>query len=216
MRLWRVVLPHRAGDALSGEGARRFGGRWNRPGQPAVYLSTTPSLAVLEWLVHVDPSDGPTEIMVIGYTLPDDEPVTRLGDADLPAGWRRHPVPESVRELGAAWLASGRTLALVVPSAVLPLTEERNVVLNPRHRALSRLTEIRRERVALNPRMSSAHPAAPPAPGPIRSEDSRPGSRRSTRLVRVDAKGCRGSRQSLRRELAAGPGCRRACSGARR
>lgn len=37
------------GEPLSGEGAARFGGRWNRPGQPALYLSADHGTAVEEY-----------------------------------------------------------------------------------------------------------------------------------------------------------------------
>jgi RES domain-containing protein len=39
--------------------------------------------------------------------------------------------------LGDAWLTTGRTLALQVPSALIP--EEPNFVLNPAHAAMSQL-----------------------------------------------------------------------------
>lgn len=153
MRLWRVVLPRRADDALSGEGARRFGGRWNLPGQAAVYTSTSPALAMLEWLANVDASDAPPELVAIAYEFPDDEPVTRIGTNDLPEDWRAYPVPEAVRQLGANWLDSSSTVALVVPSVVLPLTGEQNIVLNPAHSGVARLAEIRRDRVTLDSRL---------------------------------------------------------------
>ena len=154
MRLWRVVLPRRACDALSGEGARRYGGRWNRPGQTAVYTSTTASLAVLEWLAHVDPSDAPPELVAIAYELPDDEPITRLGMADLPADWRTYPVSENLRRVGADWLDAGETVGLAVPSVVLPLADEQNVVLNPDHPGMTRFSEEHRERVVVDPRLT--------------------------------------------------------------
>jgi len=153
MRLWRVVAPRRARDALSGEGARRYGGRWNRPGQAAVYTSRTASLAVLEWLAHVDPSDAPPEWVVIAYELPDDEPVMRLGMADLPADWRTYPVPEHLRRMGADWLDAGETVGLAVPSVVLPLADEQNVLLNPGHVGMRRVSEANRERVVVDPRL---------------------------------------------------------------
>ncbi|PSO65770.1 MAG: hypothetical protein BRC36_03005 [Cyanobacteria bacterium QH_2_48_84] len=137
MRLWRVILPRRAGEALSGEGARRFGGRWNRQGQAAVYTSTTASLAMLEWLAHVDAADAPPELVAIAYELPDDEAVTRMGMSELPTGWRASPAPEDLRRIGIEWLDAGETVALVVPSVVLPLGDEQNLVLNPATRAWS-------------------------------------------------------------------------------
>jgi len=155
VRLWRVVLPRRADDALSGEGARRYGGRWNHSGQAAVYTSTTLSLAVLEWLANVDPSDGPAELVAVTYELPKDEPVMRLGANDLPAGLRGYPVPKALQRLGAEWIGTGATVALAVPSVVLPFAEEHNIVLNPTHAGITRVTEHRRERVTLDPRLIS-------------------------------------------------------------
>jgi len=48
--------------ALDSEGARLNGGRWNSPGQPAVYTSSTLALAALEYLVHIEPADAPEAI----------------------------------------------------------------------------------------------------------------------------------------------------------
>ena len=50
---WRIDRPRR--NAFSGEGARRFGGRWNSPGVAVVYLSEHQSLAALEIFVHLQP-----------------------------------------------------------------------------------------------------------------------------------------------------------------
>jgi RES domain-containing protein len=39
-------------DLLTGEGSRRFGGRWNPPGTAVVYASLTPETAMAETLAH--------------------------------------------------------------------------------------------------------------------------------------------------------------------
>lgn len=39
-------------DLLTGEGSRRFGGRWNPPGIALVYASLTPETAMAETLAH--------------------------------------------------------------------------------------------------------------------------------------------------------------------
>jgi len=50
---WRIVQTHVADRAFTGEGARRYGGRWNSKGYAAVYTSGSISLAILEVLVHI-------------------------------------------------------------------------------------------------------------------------------------------------------------------
>ena len=41
---WRIVKQKHSRSAFSGEGARRFGGRWNSPGVSMVYLAHRRSL----------------------------------------------------------------------------------------------------------------------------------------------------------------------------
>lgn len=45
---YRAHHPNWSWTPLSGEGARRHGGRFNRPGVPALYLSRDPSTAIRE------------------------------------------------------------------------------------------------------------------------------------------------------------------------
>ncbi|MHB1224491.1 MAG: RES family NAD+ phosphorylase, partial [Gemmatimonadaceae bacterium] len=93
----------------------------------------TASLAALEKLVWVDPDDMPDDLVLYEILLPDDAPCARLHAAHLPAGWTEPGSPACL-ERGQQWLAGGRELALIVPSAVLPdATDETNVLVNPRH-----------------------------------------------------------------------------------
>ena len=46
--LYRAINPVYARDPLSGEGARRFGGRFNARGTPALYTSLSPHTALRE------------------------------------------------------------------------------------------------------------------------------------------------------------------------
>jgi len=55
MRAWRIVRQDHGSAAFDGEGAWRFGGRWNSRGTRTVYTSATLSLAALETLVHLNP-----------------------------------------------------------------------------------------------------------------------------------------------------------------
>jgi RES domain-containing protein len=49
---WRIDASEYAQSWDSGEGAYRFGGRWNRPGTRAVYCALDASTSILEVAVH--------------------------------------------------------------------------------------------------------------------------------------------------------------------
>ena len=55
LTVWRLVTARFADRAFSGEGARLYGGRWNRKGVPLVYTAGSQSLAMLEMLVQDEP-----------------------------------------------------------------------------------------------------------------------------------------------------------------
>ncbi|HEV2122738.1 MAG TPA: RES domain-containing protein, partial [Chloroflexota bacterium] len=59
MRLsaWRILKAKYREQPLSGEGARRVGGRWNHRGVPLVYLAESIALATLEILVHLQDTE---------------------------------------------------------------------------------------------------------------------------------------------------------------
>lgn len=63
---------------------------------------------------------------------------TALPATDLPADWRNEPIPPSTQAVGETWLREGETLALQVPSAVVP--PETNVAINPHHPDFDRIT----------------------------------------------------------------------------
>jgi RES domain-containing protein len=150
MRCWRITSKKRSATAFDGEGARRFGGRWNSVGIPAVYVSEHLSTAVLEILVHADPSDLVASFVTIEIELPDDV-LHRAPDATLPSDWRETPAPATCQAFGDTWLQAGTGLGLVVPSAVIP--ECVNVIINPRHAAMTRMKELRRMPFAFDPRL---------------------------------------------------------------
>jgi RES domain-containing protein len=132
MQLWRICRRHHAKRAYDGKGARRFGGRWNRPGDALVYASPTLSLAALEVFVNmVEPPDAPDDYVSVTATLPDDVSVERWEADSLPPNWADPAPPRILQHLGSEWVHSLRTAVLLVPSVVIRV--EFNVLLNPAH-----------------------------------------------------------------------------------
>lgn len=127
---WRIVKKRFAAAAFDGEGAAAFGGRWNSPGVQVVYVASTRSLAALEMAVHLDRAALLASFVFIPCDF-DERLVTAIDRRTLPAGWRRDPPPAELAVLGDAWVASGRSAILSVPSAVIE--DEPNFLLNPAH-----------------------------------------------------------------------------------
>ena len=140
MRIWRLCREPFAAQAFSGEGARRFGGRWNSRGVPMVYSSTSLSLAAIELFIHLEPGLAPDDLVYVSAELPEGEPARTLEPDELPEGWWTDEPPRGVpttRQLGDAWIAGRESLAMRVPS--VPIRSEWNVLVNPLHLRMSEL-----------------------------------------------------------------------------
>jgi RES domain-containing protein len=127
---WRIVKKRHATAAFDGDGARRFGGRWNSPGIRMVYVASTRSLAALELAVHLDRSTVLSSFVLIPCEF-DERLVTRVSVGRLPADWRRDPAPPELARIGDTWANAATSAALEVPSAIIE--QEMNYLLNPRH-----------------------------------------------------------------------------------
>jgi RES domain-containing protein len=140
MRIWRICRARFAGEAFSGQGARRFGGRWNSPGVPMVYSSSSLALAAMELFVHLEPNQQPDDLVSIAALLPEGEPAMRLEPSKLPSRWWSDNF-KPLRVIGDKWIHENKSLAIEVPSAALRM--EWNVLVNPQHPAI---TEIKIEK----------------------------------------------------------------------
>ena len=130
MEVFRLARANRRHD-LSGYGAYLYGGRWNLPGMAVLYTATQRAMALLETLVHLPVADLPDDMYLMTLEVPDDVSRESLAPADLPPDWQRLSMPLPTATLGHAWLQAGRSLALQVPSVVVP--QETNLLLNPAH-----------------------------------------------------------------------------------
>lgn len=138
MDAWRLC--RRPFADLSGEGARLYGGRWNRRGLAVVYLAENPALAALEVLVHLD---LPPELVPNDYVLMRAELPFRATDAVIASD-------TSPIALGNDWLLGRETPLLRVPSVLVP--HSHNYLLNPIHRTSARARIVSVEPFAFDSR----------------------------------------------------------------
>lgn len=139
--VWRIATdtPEYEAHDLSGKGAERSGGRWNRPGRPVLYTASTVSLACLETIVHLNAGALPLNRFLVEIVVPDDVWAVRqvLPRQNLPVGWSAIPEGRVSLDIGDRWLRDGSSALLGVPSVIVP--EEFNVLINPRHSDAARI-----------------------------------------------------------------------------
>src|SRR5207245_9258404 len=82
------------------EGAYRSGGRWSIPGVRLSYASEHQSLAMLEYFVHLDKDDAPTDLVLAIARIPDDLSCQRVAIGDLPSNWRDAAAPTELAHFG--------------------------------------------------------------------------------------------------------------------
>jgi RES domain-containing protein len=123
MRIFRLHRAQRAASDFSG--SLIYQGRWNPAGTPMLYASTALSLSCLELLVHLTPNLMPMDYV---YSTADLESAPEI------AGYRGDLADvDSARRFGHRWAGQRETLAIRVPSVIVPI--EFNVLLNPTHAA---------------------------------------------------------------------------------
>lgn len=149
LTVWRLVTARFAKSAFTGEGARLYGGRWNRKGVALVYTSASQSLAMLEMLVQDEPLRA--QYVAIDVRIPKAVTIDRIKVEDLPADWRDVTAREKLQLMGTQWAARQSAAVLAVPSAVVP--SEFNYLLNPLHPDFRKIRIGRPQRVRTDPRL---------------------------------------------------------------
>jgi RES domain-containing protein len=130
MIVYRVTQT-RYKDDLSGEGASRYGGRWNSKGVPLLYTSDSRALCTLEVAVHLPLSILPAGYVMLEIELPDEAAIEVVEISELPDNWLDFPPPPTLRDIGDRFASERSAPILKVPSAVVP--GDFNYLLNPLH-----------------------------------------------------------------------------------
>ena len=97
--VYRVLRRAYARSPFDGEGAYRYGGRWSSPGVRLSYTSEHQSLAMLEYFVHLDKDDLPTDLVLAVAEVPDDVTRESVNVSGLPANWRDGAAPPELTML---------------------------------------------------------------------------------------------------------------------
>lgn len=128
-RAWRIVKERHAATAFDGEGAWRFGGRWNSPGTRVVYASESKALAALETLVHLNP---PVVLKYVAIAIEFDAAlVETVSVSSLPIDWTQEPPSRATQIIGDRWVKEAPSAVLELPSIIIQ--SESNLLLNPAH-----------------------------------------------------------------------------------
>lgn len=149
-QFFRMVQSRWANTAMNGEGARLWGGRWNHPGNAAVYLAESRALAALEILVHAPRELLHTDWIIIEVEIPD-EWIQSVKPNQVPADWRNLPSSPSARDFGSRWLTENRNLALRLPSTIIP--KEHILLIQPHHPNASKLRSSKPKPFSFDPRL---------------------------------------------------------------
>ena len=132
---WRIATDTRdyVAEDLSGTGAKKTGGRWNREGHPMVYAASSISLACLETLVHFGSGGLPLNRYLVRLDIPDDLWKARqvINEKTAPVGWDALPEGRVSLDFGDRWIKEQHSAVLLVPSIIVP--EEHNILINPAH-----------------------------------------------------------------------------------
>ncbi|MGI8554995.1 MAG: RES family NAD+ phosphorylase [Pyrinomonadaceae bacterium] len=134
---YRIYKAKYAATMFDGEGAYRFGGRWNSRRTRILYTAGSLSLAALEMLVHLN-----DEEILLSYSFAAAEfdeslilPVEEF--QTLPKNWSASPPPLEIQRIGDEWASSEASVVLKVLTSVLPV--EFNYLINIRHPEVSKI-----------------------------------------------------------------------------
>ena len=127
MLLYRITRKEFA--ELSGNGSRLYGGRWNSEGRSAVYMASSRSLAILESLVHLNPTNVPNDLCIMQIDVPGS--MQEFDIKLLPVNWEEYDDQYALKQIGDKFLGAKEKLLLKLPSAIVK--QEFNFLFNPLH-----------------------------------------------------------------------------------
>ncbi len=151
MKLYRIAKKKYAAD-ITGEGAKIYGGRWNRPGLAVLYTSESRALALLELIVHFSSKAAFKENYYFLSFEVNENLIESLDHNILPKN-EIDLNDNRLWNLADYYFLEKKIAALRVPSVLIP--QEYNIILNPKHFELKHLSVIDFEPIVLDERFKS-------------------------------------------------------------
>jgi RES domain-containing protein len=158
VQIYRLGQEAHSKQILAGEGALVQGGRWHTRGRRVVYCASVEALAVLEVRVHLGSDLSGVPYVMHTVELPDGE-LGVVPRKSLPSNWNAITLREGTQAIGDQWLASGRSLALRVPS--VHSRSDYNVLFNPSHPSAHRVRIVGHYRYTFDHRLFRSMPPDP-------------------------------------------------------
>jgi RES domain-containing protein len=135
-------------EDISGNGAAINGARWNSKGVRLLYSGEYISLVILESLVHLRENNIPQNQFLLTLYLPDNE-VPEINISKIKNNWQEHI--NYTQWIGDEFISANKSLALKVPSAVVP--QENNYLVNPFHKDFKKVKITYSELLNLDKRL---------------------------------------------------------------
>lgn len=148
---YRICKTKYAQTAFDSEGAFRFGGRWNTRGTRVIYTAGNLALAALEMLVHLDDDEILLAYSFVAAQIPAALILPVKDFHPLPKNWHAASALAVLQRIGDEWIHSHASVALEVPTAILPV--ENNYLLNPAHPAFAQVTLGKPQRFVFDQRL---------------------------------------------------------------
>jgi RES domain-containing protein len=130
MMCYRIVRSAYKED-LSGEGAEKYGGRWNSIGTRALYCCENRALALLEILANSFPGIKLTDYYILEIDIPEQLKIYQPKLEQLPNNWNSVPMNNATKLFGDDFMEKANYVGMCVPSTLMPY--EYNFVFNPFH-----------------------------------------------------------------------------------
>ncbi len=152
--VFRICKTKYVATAFDGEGAFRFGGRWNSRGTRIIYTAGSLALAALEMLVHLDDDELLVAYSFVAAQVPPELVLPVAALRSLPKNWKASPTLLAMQQIGDDWVGTKASAVLEVPTSIVPL--EKNYLLNPAHPDFAKITLDKPHRFAFDERLRKA------------------------------------------------------------